>query len=109
MKKLDVICLMPKNRLILILCCWLFKRTLVITTNLTSPESTPEEELDYIDIDDIGNIEESPRLVFIDEECGNLIIVHINQKKKSDVLQSLIGVHLAKNVVGESGMLEYLL
>ena len=34
------------------------------------------EELDYIDIDDIGNIEDSPRLVFIDEECGNLIQVH---------------------------------
>ena len=60
-----------------------------------------EEKLDYIDIDDIVNIEDSPRLVFIDEECGNLI-VHINQKKKADVLQSLIGVHSAKNVVGES-------
>ena len=60
------------------------------------------EELEYIDIGDIGNIEDSPRLVFIDEECGNLIVVHINQKKKSDVLQSLIGVHSAKNVVGES-------
>ena len=44
------------------------------------------EELDYIDKDDIGNIEDSPRLVFIDEEYGNLIVVHINQKKKSDVL-----------------------
>ena len=54
------------------------------------------KELDYIDIDDIGNIEDSPRLVFIDEECGNLIQVHdggelilleiINQKKKSEVL-----------------------
>ena len=60
-----------------------------------------QEELDYIDIDDTGNIEDSPWLMFIDEECG-LIVVHINQKKKSDVLQSLIGVHSAKNVVGES-------
>ena len=68
-----------------------------------------KEELDYIDIDDIGNIEDWPRLVFIDEECENLIIVHINQKKKSDVLQLLVGVHSARNVVGESGMLEYLL
>ena len=67
------------------------------------------KELDYIDIDDIGNVEDSPRLVFIDEECGNLIIVHINLKKKSDVLQSLIGVHSAKNVLGKSGMLKYLL
>ena len=39
--------------------------------------------------------------VFIDEECGNLI-VHINQMKKSDVLKSLPGIHSAKNVVGES-------
>ena len=60
-------------------------------------------------MDDIGNIEDSPRHVFSDEECGSLIIVHIKQKKKSDILQSLIGVHSAKNVVGESGMLEYLL
>ena len=54
-----------------------------------------EEDLDCIDTDDIGNLEDSPRLVFIDEECGNLIVVidggkltrNINQKKKSDVLQ----------------------
>ena len=25
--------------------------------------------------DDIGNLEDSPKLVFIDEECGNLIVV----------------------------------
>ena len=30
------------NRLILILCCWLLKKTLVITTNLTNPESAPD-------------------------------------------------------------------
>ena len=50
----------------------------------------------------LGTLEDSSRLVFIDEECGNFIVVHINQKKKSDVLQSLICVHSAKNVVGES-------
>ena len=60
-----------------------------------------EEELDYIDINNIGNIGDLRRLVFIDEECGNLI-VHINQKKKSGVLQLLIGVHSVKNVVGKS-------
>ena len=60
------------------------------------------KELDYIDIDDIGNIEDSPRLVFIDDEYENLIVVHINQKNKSAVLQSLIGVHSSENVVGES-------
>ena len=54
-----------------------------------------EEDLDCIDTDDIGNLEDSPRLVFVDKECGNLIVVidggkltrNINQKKKSDVLQ----------------------
>ena len=61
-----------------------------------------QEKLDYIDIDDIGNIVDSPKLVFTDEECGNLIVVHINQKKKSDVLQSFIGVHSAKNILRES-------
>ena len=43
----------------------------------------------------IGNLEDSPRLVFIDEECENLIVVNdggeitrnINQKKKSEVFQ----------------------
>ena len=34
------------------------------------------EELDWIDIDDIGNLEDSPRLAFINEECGNLIVVN---------------------------------
>ena len=29
-----------------------------------------EEELDDLDIDDIGNFEDLSRLVFIDEECG---------------------------------------
>ena len=53
-----------------------------------------EEELDCINIDDTGNLEDSPRFVFTDEEC-NLIAVNdgaaltrnINQRKKSDVLQ----------------------
>ena len=34
------------------------------------------EELNCIDIDDIGNLKDSPRLVFINEECGNLIVVN---------------------------------
>ena len=54
-----------------------------------------EEEIDCIDIDDIGNLEDSRRLAFIDEEHGNFMVVNdggevtrnINQKKKSDVLQ----------------------
>ena len=53
-----------------------------------------EEELDCIDIDDIGNLEDSPRLVFINEECGNLIVVNDDgeltrniSQKKSDILK----------------------
>ena len=54
-----------------------------------------EERLDGMDIDDIGNLEDSPRLVFIDEECEIIVVVNdggeltrnISQKKKSDVLQ----------------------
>ena len=35
-----------------------------------------EEELDGIDIDEAGNLEDSPRFAFIDEECENLIVVN---------------------------------
>ena len=52
-----------------------------------------EEELNNVDINVFGKLEDLPRLVFIDEECGNLKVVNdggeltrnINQKKKSDV------------------------
>ena len=37
-----------------------------------SPSEKVEEELDYTDIDDIGNLEDSPILVFIDEGFGNV-------------------------------------
>ena len=51
------------------------------------------EKLDGIDIDDIGNLEDSPRFVLIDEECENVIVINDggeltrskNQKKKSGV------------------------
>ena len=55
-----------------------------------------EEEVDGADIDDIVNLENPSKLEFIDEECGNLIVVvndggeltkNINQKKKGRVLQ----------------------
>ena len=49
-----------------------------------------EEELDGIDIDEAGNLEDPPRFVFIDEKCESLIIVNDgrnkNQKKNSGVL-----------------------
>ena len=39
-----------------------------------------EEELDCIDIDDIGKLKNSPRLVFINTECTNLIVVNDNEE-----------------------------
>ena len=68
----------------------------LIRKRLVSINVIVEEELDCIDINDIVNLEGSPSLVFIDEECGNLIVVNDGgelirnkQKKKSDVLHSL--------------------
>ena len=60
-------------------------------------------------IDNIENLEDSPRLVFIDEECENLIVVNdggeitknINQKKKSEVFQQPIDVDYLTNAVDE--------
>ena len=51
----------------------------------------------YYDFDGIGNLEDLPRHVFIDEECWNVRIINdrgelprnISQKPKSDVLQQL--------------------
>ena len=53
-----------------------------------------EEELDGIDIYGIGKLVDLPRLMFIDEECGNLKIVvdggeltrNNDRKKSSEVL-----------------------
>ena len=67
-----------------------------------------EEELNGIDTNDIANLEDSPRFVFIDEECENLIADgreltrSIKQKKKSDVLQYFIDFHYVANAVDES-------
>ena len=47
-----------------------------IEDNLSEKNVIVEEGLDDIDIDDIGNLEDSPGLVFIDEECENLVIVN---------------------------------
>ena len=56
-----------------------------------------EEELDCIVIDDIGNLGDSPRFVFIDEGYGGLIVVYdsgelsrnITQKKNQTFYNSL--------------------
>ena len=71
---------------------------------------TLQKKLDCIDKDDIGDFQDSPRLVFIDEECGNLTAVkdgrelarNINQKKNFDILQYPKDVHSVRNFVGES-------
>ena len=55
-----------------------------------------KEELNGIDIDDTGNLEDLLRIVFIHEECGNLKVFidsgeltgNINKKKKPGVLQA---------------------
>ena len=56
----------------------IFKNITVLlkTSNSTEKNVIVGEELNCIDIDDIGNLEDSPRLVFINEECGNLIVVN---------------------------------
>ena len=46
-----------------------------------------EEELDYIDIDDIGNLEDSLRLVFIDEKCENLMVVNAVGERTTNINQ----------------------
>ena len=48
-----------------------FKKVTLQTKNVIV-----EEELDCIDIDDMGNLEYSTKLVFINEECENVIVVN---------------------------------
>ena len=48
-----------------------FKKVTLQTKNVID-----EEELDCIDKDDMGNLEYSTKLVFINEECENLIVVN---------------------------------
>ena len=63
----------------------------------------------YIDIDDIGKLEDLLRLVFIDKECGNLLklslmvenLLGISSKRGSQTFYKPINVHAAKNAVGK--------
>ena len=65
-----------------------------------------EEELNRVDIDEIGKLVDLPRFVFIDEACWNLKVVNdvgeltrnINWKKKSDVSQWPVHVHSVTNL-----------
>ena len=95
-----------------ILTCFIFPALLLkeITVSFSGKVVIVEEELDGININDIENLKNSPRFVFIDTGCENLIIANdggeltrnINQKKKSGVLLLFIDVHYVKNAVGES-------
>ena len=67
-----------------------------------------KEELDDIDIDDVGNLEDLLR-IFIHEECGNLKVslmleslLEILTKRKSQAFYKLIDVHSVIDVIGES-------
>ena len=67
-----------------------------------------QEELDGIDIDDIGNLEDLLRIVFIHEECGNLKVSLTVESlmevltRRCEAFYKLIDVHSVINVIGES-------
>ena len=76
-----------------------FSKTITFQLNKHKPSEKNvivKEELDGIDIDDIGNLEDLLRIVFIHEECGNLKVFvdggeltgNINKQKKPGVLQA---------------------
>ena len=54
---------------------FIFKK-ITVSLKKTTLQKNILDELDCIDIDDIGNLEDSPRLAFIVEECRNLIVVN---------------------------------
>ena len=64
----------------------------IITVSLKRSNSSEknvivEEELNCIDIDDIGNLEDLFRLMFINEECGNLIVVNDGGEPTENISQ----------------------
>ena len=68
-----------------------------------------KEELDRIDIDDIRNLEDLLRMVFIHEECGNLKVsltveslLEILTKKRRQGFYKLTDVHSVINVIRKS-------
>ena len=53
-----------------------------------------EEGLDDIDIDDIGNSEDSPSIVFIDEQCESLTVVNDGgELHETFILDSMVPVN----------------
>ena len=49
-----------------------------------------EKEIDCIDRDDIGNLEDSPRFLLIDEECGNLIVTNDGEEGIGNISQKKV-------------------
>ena len=68
-----------------------------------------EKELGCINRDDIGNLEDSPRLLFIDGECGDLIVVNDGGEHTGNISQKKVRCFtiaykcpLSDHVVGEN-------
>ena len=68
-----------------------------------------KEELDSTDKDDIGNLQDLLRIVFIHEECENLKVfadggelTGILTNSRSQAFYKLIDVQSVTNVIGES-------
>ena len=53
---------------------------------------TLEEELDGFDTDGIVILKDAPRLVLIDEECKNLIIVNDGGEITGNIYQKKLGI-----------------
>ena len=72
----------------------IFKNIPVLLTKSNSSEKKiiVGEELDCIDIDDIGNLEDSPRLAFINEECGNLTVANDGRELTENISQKNVDV-----------------
>ena len=66
-----------------------------------------KEELDGIDIDDIGNLDDLLRIVFIRKECGKYSLTveslpEILTNRRSQAFYKLIHVYSMTNVIGQS-------
>ena len=60
-----------------------------------------KEELDGIDIDDIGNLEDLLRIAFIHEECLTVVsLLEILTNRRSQAFYELIDVHSVTNFIG---------
>ena len=73
---------------------------------IKSPRLHSQKVVIGIDIDDIGNLEDLLRVVFVDEECGNLkaVVESLKEtltKRRSQAFYRYIDLHSATNAVDE--------